>query len=362
MDIRVLNANIIRLKLIPGIGNKTIRTLLNNSPELEKEDLQIDFILPYLTEKQQDSCKQVWNSLESLLLKELEAIEKQNIKIVNIIDVQYPESLRKTFDAPVLLFYKGDFSYDYHTSLAVVGSRKSTIYGEQACTSFISRLGEHHFTIVSGLALGVDAIAHNVALENNCKCIGVIGNGLNHIYPSSNTRLYSKILDSAGCIISEFLPSTEPIPAFFPLRNRIIAGLTRGTLVVEAAEKSGSLITAQNAFEENRDVYAIPADINRIQSSGCNRLIQKQIAKLVLSPEDIIKDYGLNTLHEKSLLRNFENHPHKDLLQLITFNKLTVDEISVKTGKPVHDVNAILTELEMDGLVTSDEQMCWFRI
>jgi DNA processing protein len=359
MALSILEENIIKLKFVPEIGSKTVKSIIREVTDFSLFPLSFELLQPYLRAKQLANLKVALPTLNDELKKVILDLERNNITIISLKDVNYPQALADIYDAPPILFVKGDLNYTYDHSLAVVGTRKASNYGESICRKFMSAFGKHDFTIVSGLALGIDAIAHKEALKSGCKCIGVVGHGLNFAHPFSNRDLYRSILDSNGAIVSEFLPSIEPHPAFFPQRNRIIAGLARGTLIIEAAEKSGSLITANYAIEENRDVYAVPGDIQRLGSAGCNKMIQRSQAKLVLDPNDIIDEYIQRSTSSQVVSVSYKNHQHSFLLNLISQEPLGAEHLSVKTGKDIAEINSILTELELEGIVQLDEQLRW---
>ncbi|MDK2886492.1 MAG: processing protein [Thermosipho sp. (in: thermotogales)] len=212
-------------------------------------------------------------------------LERKEFNLVTYWDKDYPKNLKNLWNPPLFLFYKGNFSLLHKKSLAVVGARKITDYGKKATKFFVAGL-KQHFVIVSGMALGVDSIAHWSSLGNT---IAVLGSGVNYCYPKSNKILYSKILNS-GCIISEYFPWEGPKKEYFPMRNRIISGLTDGVLIVEGKLKSGTMITAMYSLELGKDVFAIPGDIFSENSEGPNFLI-KNGAIPVTSPNDIIDYY-----------------------------------------------------------------------
>jgi len=226
---------------------------------------------------------------------EIERLEKcsvrEDLKIITFEDEAYPQILREINDPPWSLFVKGslDCLSEDSFKLAVVGSRKSTQYGKLVIDMLIPPFVEKGCCIVSGLAFGIDSLAHKKALECDGAVIGVLGCGVDVVYPKSNENLYKKVIQN-GCIVSEYLPWERPRTYYFPRRNRIISGLCRGVLLVEAATKSGSLITARCALEQNRDVFAVPGQINAYSSGGTNDLIKKG-AKLVSGCEDVFEEY-----------------------------------------------------------------------
>ena len=201
-----------------------------------------------------------------------EYMNKNDIKYITILDENYPTNLKKIYDPPVLLFYKGNIELLKYKKIAVVGSRTATNYGMN--TAFrISKELSKKYVIISGLARGIDSAAHNGSIYANGKTIAVVGNGLDTIYPKENTNLFKSILKN-GLIISEYVVGTKPMPSNFPERNRIISGLSSGVIVVEAAKKSGSLITADLALEQGKTVYAVPGNIDSLMSVGTNELIR----------------------------------------------------------------------------------------
>ncbi|MDO4593913.1 MAG: DNA-processing protein DprA [Tissierellia bacterium] len=217
-----------------------------------------------------------------------EEIIKNNIRISSILDDSYPINLRDINDAPALFYYKGQLEKEDKFSVAIVGARKCTDYGKYVCKSLTKELSNLSITTISGLALGIDAICHKTSIENNSKTIGIIGNGIDQIYPKRNRRLY-EMMQKDHLIISEFPLKTPPLAYNFPQRNRIISGMSLATVVIEAKEKSGTLITANFAAEQGRDVLAVPGNINSFYSKGTNKLIQDG-AKLVSNIDDVINE------------------------------------------------------------------------
>ncbi|MBO8140146.1 MAG: DNA-protecting protein DprA [Thermosipho sp. (in: Bacteria)] len=231
--------------------------------------------------------KEIFNdSINKSNLKRInEGLEKKKYKVLTYWDKDYPIYLKNIWNPPLFLFYKGNFSLLQNKSLAVVGSRKITEYGKRATEYFVSTL-KKHFVIISGMALGVDSVAHWNSLGST---IAVLGSGVDFCYPKSNRVLYKKILDT-GCIISEYFPWESPKKEYFPMRNRIIAGLSEGVLIVEGKIKSGTMITAKYSVEFGKDVFAVPGGIFNENSEGPNFLI-KNGAIPVTTPDDIIYYY-----------------------------------------------------------------------
>ncbi len=224
---------------------------------------------------------------------EMEKLEKEKIGLITIQDESYPKLLKEIYAPPVILYIRGSFKPNDNFSLGVVGTRKLSNYGQQITPIITSKLSKAGITIVSGLAKGIDTIAHQTAIKNNGRTIAVLGSGIDSksVYPAINKYLAEKIVEN-GAVISEFPINTKPLAQNFPQRNRIISGLSLGILVIEAPEKSGAMITARNALEQNRDVFAIPGDILSNNSLGPNSLI-KMGAKLVTKTSDILEELNL---------------------------------------------------------------------
>lgn len=281
------------LSLINGLGAIKKKKLLElyktpeNIYELNKEEL---LEIPGIGEKLAD--KILSQEIRAIVPKHIEYMQKNNIDIINIDVENYPHQLKNIYDAPISLYIKGNKEILNNKSLAIVGCRQASEYGKKAAKYFAYNLAKNNFNIVSGLAKGVDSYAHVGSLcvedKQNCgRTIAVVGNGLDTIYPSENSKLAEQIIKSGGAIISEYPLGTKPDKMNFPARNRIISGISNGVIVVEAKEKSGTLITVDFALEQGRDVFVVPGNINSANSVGTNDLI-KQGAKLVTTYKDII--------------------------------------------------------------------------
>lgn len=222
------------------------------------------------------------------LKKHLEYMKLNNIKIINIFDENYPKILKQIYDPPISLYVIGNDKILNENNIAIIGCRECTKYGEKQAKVFSYKLAKENINIVSGLAKGVDSYAHIGTLYANGKTIAVLGNGLDTIYPKENVDLAKQIIKNKGCIVSEYPLGTKPEKQNFPQRNRIISGISKGVLVIEAKEQSGTLITVDFALEQGRDVFVLPGNIDSISSTGTNRLIQEG-AKLVTTYEEILK-------------------------------------------------------------------------
>lgn len=270
----------------------------------------------------------------------------------------YPDLLKEIANPPLALYVQGDMSVLGESQIAMVGTRKPSSVGRALALDFAQALAEAGLVVTSGLALGVDGCAHQGALNGRGKTVAVLAHGLDSIYPTSHRRLASKITDS-GVLISEFAPGTPPLRPHFPQRNRIISGLARGVLVVEAALKSGSLITARHALEQNREVYAIPGSVANLMAQGCHHLI-KQGAKLVGEVNDILEDFGLSQTpaFENSTGQVGINCSHLDkeeqkLLDVVGYEVTHTEEIVSRSGLNAQEVARRLLDLQFQGFVQS---------
>lgn len=292
--------------------------------------------------------------------KELTRIYNSNLGVVTLNDPDYPPLLKKIVDAPVILTYAGRL-YNDHPCVAVVGSRAATSYGKNTAKNLSRRLSAKGFQIVSGMARGIDAMAHSGALEAGGKTIAVLGSGLNRIYPRENKQLFENIAGK-GTVFSEYKLDADPHAGNFPMRNRIIAGLCCGTIVVEAARRSGSLITARLSAEYNREVFAVPGSISSAKSQGTHALL-KQGARLVETEMDIIDELG-QFVHEKQPDIKTKPSPALQTRQLtgntadsdaVTLHldpyPVHIDTLIQKSGLTPAKVSAILLELEISRTV-----------
>ena len=272
------------------------------------------------------------------------------IKTINIQDKNYPKLLKEIKDPPEILYVRGEILPD-DSFFAVVGTRMASSYGKQVALEIAGDLAEAGLTIVSGMAPGIDTFCHQATLERKGRTIAVLGTGLDEksIYPQSNLKLAKKILETGGCLISEYPPGTPGSKFTFPNRNRIISGLSLGVLVVEAKQKSGALITAHHAFEQKRKVFAIPGSIHSLNSKGCHYLIKKG-AKLVENANDILKELNLPELTSPGLMRG-ETEEENLILGVLKEGVLDIDKIIEKTKLSAATVASTLAVLEIKGKV-----------
>ena len=348
------------LLTVPGIGEMRLKKLQEQFGDAEtawKAQRQDLFEADCLGNKEIDALLELREHLDCTETEK--AWITKGIRICSIADQEYPELLRKVYAPPPYLFYRGCLQGDAFC-LAVVGSRRSTPYGRNVARSFSEKLSKGGVTIVSGAAKGIDTAAHEGALDAGALTTAVLGCGVDVVYPAENARLLEKIA-AQGCIISEYPPGTQPTPGRFPARNRIVAGMSTGVLVVEAALKSGALITADLALGENRDVYAIPGSVFSEASRGTNRLIQ-QGAMLINSPDELLEEMGFAVPVQDQPANIILSAKECHILQVLDQEKaLPVDSMVMQLGMEASQLLVILLQLEMAGYVVKDPSMGFRR-
>lgn len=345
---------------LPDMGPRTIKKLLTQSGDIEqlfktpKKDLQEWS----LTERQIQAIQNPnWVSVE----KTLRWAEADNHHLLLLSDESYPPLLREISDPPYVLFVAGHHEVLLTPQIAMVGSRNASPMGLENATEFAHYLAQSGFTITSGMALGVDGASHRGALNAKGITIGVAGTGLAHVYPRSHRGLMQEMLKANGAIVSEFPLESPPLAYHFPRRNRIISGLSLGVLVVEAALKSGSLITVKFALEQGREVFAIPGSIHHSQAKGCHYLI-RQGAKLVEEAKDIVEELGGFFEVPTQSAPKPQQEPGQNIgylpnaqaiLALIGYEMTTLDMIVCRSGLTLGQVSSILLHLELNGYIQS---------
>ncbi len=345
------------LKAVHGIGNVAFRRLLEHfdSPEAALNASPGSLaVVRGMTPPVVEAIKSgAWRRFAE---EECRRLEVSGARLVNYLSADYPKSLFEIPDPPPFLYVKGELR-SRELAIAIVGSRRATSYGLLTTGKLAEALAGHGVCVVSGMARGVDTAAHKGALQAGGRSIGVLGCGVDTVYPPENRALFEKMAEK-GCLVSEFPLGTLPLAENFPRRNRIISGLSRGVLVVEAAEKSGSLITAQYALDHGRDVYAVPGNISFATSRGCNRLI-KQGAKLVDCVEDILEELpaaalaAVDTPLLQSSPRIFALTPREAAIyELLVRSPLHIDDIISQTELTAGEVSSMLLHLELKGAVT----------
>lgn len=287
---------------------------------------------------------------------ELKLMNDYGAKALTFWDDNYPPMLKEVYDPPLILYVDGDVEILAKKSLGVVGTRNPSQYGRKQTRAIVTELVREGYSIVSGMARGIDSEAHRTSLDQGGATVAILGCGLDVVYPRENREL-KKLIAENGAVVSEFPFKTPPEARNFPRRNRIISGLSLGTLVVEAGYRSGALITAAYASDQNREVFALPADVTRVQGSGCNRLIKKNTAALVTTAADIIESLG-GTSEKGKQSALFEIPPDLKGAWLEAYNCLDnepvyIDDIALKLEKSTSEILTILLDLEMDGHVKS---------
>lgn len=294
------------------------------------------------------------NESEKFTEKELKKLEKLGGKIITIWDQEYPSILKKIYDPPILFYILGEFAESDQYSIAIVGTRQPTNYGKVHAEKISMDLAKQGITIISGMARGIDSIAHNSAIKSGGRTIAVIGSGLDVIYPAENRKLFEKITET-GVVVSEFTLGTKPDAQNFPRRNRIISGLSLGVIVIETATSGGAMQTAAFALDQNREVFALPGNVGARLSEGTNLLIQKSEAELITSAEDVINELelklkpvlGKNIPKQQVDLSLFE----EKLINVLNSEPLQIDKIASLANMTTSECLVNLLSLEFKGLV-----------
>lgn len=335
--------------LIPGIGRVKFSLLEDYFKDLERawHASATELRAAGLEAKSIEMI--IFRRSQIRLNEEMEKLERYKVKVLTCKDPSYPWRLKEIPDPPPLLYVRGSLTSEDECSIAVVGTRRASAYGRQVAEEIVTELARNKITIISGLAKGIDAIAHRSALEAGGRTIAVFGCGLDIVYPSDHVTLARQIMEQ-GAIISELPLGTRPKADNFPRRNRIMSGISLGTLVVEAGESSGALLTAHLALEQNREVFAIPGSIFSPVSRGTNRLIQEG-AKLVSNCADIMEELNLTMaaqqLEMKELIPATDTEAR--LLSCLSKEAIHIDEICRQSGFPVSTVSSALAMLELKG-------------
>ncbi len=337
--------------LVKGVGAVRLRALLDYFGDARSAwmasafDLVAAGIGPRLAER-------IVLARSSIKLDEYMArVEKSNIKVLTWDDPDYPAYLNQIEQPPPVLYVRGEITQEDAWAVAIVGTRGVTAYGRQVTDELATSLAQNGVTMVSGLARGVDAVAHAAVLKAGGRTLAVLGSGVDVIYPPEHRQMAEKII-AQGAIISDYAPGTPPDSTNFPPRNRIISGLSRAVVVVEAGDISGALITAQFANDQGREVFAVPGMIHAPQSKGTNRLLANG-AHVYLRPADVLETLDLTRNVERREIRRVVpgNATEAALLQQLGAEPLHVDEIRARLGLPVENISAALTMMELKGMV-----------
>ena len=292
----------------------------------------------------------------------VEDILQQGIKILTWEDDDYPVRLKDIPNSPPVIYYRGEFSEADDWAVAIVGTRRMSSYGQEVAERVARAMAGNGVTVVSGLARGVDSVAHKAALEAGGRTIAVLGNGVDRVYPPENRKLFGEILEN-GVVLSDYIPGTPPDAGNFPPRNRIISGLSRAVVVVEAGIKSGAIITAKYTADHGRDVFAVPGNIYAPQSKGTNYLVQNG-AHPLLHPKDILDVLDLSFVVEQTEARVIlpADAVEAKLYDLLGLEPMHVDEIHAKMELPIEDVSASLALMELKGMVRQVGEMRYMAV
>lgn len=338
---------------IGGVGDRTIEKIEENVENIEN---LIDF-----SDKDVLNIKNINLNIKENIVKYKshayvdsikEKLYKHSVGYISKDENIYPSNLRNIYSSPTILFYKGDIELINKMSLAMVGSRKPTQYGMLCAQSISEQLSNSGINIISGLAMGIDEYSHKGCIKGKSKTIAVLGSSLENVLPKSNLKLSEKILEDDGLILSEHNIGSAVTPGNYPRRNRIISGLSEGVIVVEAAEKSGALITVDFALEQGKNVFAVPGNINSPMSGGCHKII-KEGAKLITNIDDILNEYNIISFNSTSNKRNNSlSSIQQNIFDIIkSKGSLHIDKICDYSNMDIKDINFILNILEIEGVV-----------
>ncbi|CAG0976163.1 MAG: DNA-protecting protein DprA [Bacteroidetes bacterium] len=345
----------IAITLFNGVGPVTIKKLVAHIGGVEAVFKEAKSNLKKLKVPEvllnQENIKTAFEKAE----KEIEFISAKKIEPLFYLDSAYPKRLKHCEDGPILLYYKGNANLNTQRIISVVGTRKASLYGKEFCEKFISDLKETGVMIVSGLAYGIDICAHKAALNEGLKTVGVVAHGLNRIYPSDHRSVAVKMIEQGG-LLTDFCSSDKFHPGNFPSRNRIIAGISDATVVIETDVKGGAVITADIANSYNRDVFAVPGSVYEKYSAGCNWLIKTNRAALIQSAQDLMNTLNWKTEKSKQPIQhkllldlNEEETKIANLLKQ-TFS-VGIDDISIASDMPLSKVTTLLLEMEFKGII-----------
>ena len=352
--------NQLALTLVPNIGDVQAKILINHfgdASSIFKAKKSALEKIEGIGEVRARSIKEFDDF--HLAEHEIKFIEQYKIKTLFLTDAEYPKRLLNCYDSPTLLFYKGTADLNASKMISIVGTRSNTDYGKQFTEKLVKDLSEQGMIIISGLAHGIDAIAHKAALKNNLPTVGVVGHGLDKVYPSENTGLAKEMIKDGGGILSEFFSGTKPDKHNFPLRNRIVAGLSDATVVVETNIKGGSMITAKLADAYNRDVFAVPGRSIDKASSGCNHLIKYNKAILLTDADELLEVLGWKEKKKEKVKQQKElfielSAEEKQIVQLLQEKEMVhIDEINLRSGLTSSAAAAAILNLELQNVIAS---------
>jgi DNA processing protein len=354
---------VLALTQVSGLGNSVVKNIVSAVPDVESVFSMPVQRLMQIEDIGETRAKAIrafsgWDDIDGLIAQ----AGRAGASLLTLADAEFPALLRQIYDPPPVLWLLGDVAALDTPGVAVVGTRSPTPYGKRVLDAFLPALLEAGLTVYSGLAYGIDTLAHKKTVEAGGKTVAVLGSGIDRIYPASNTKLAKEIVEKGGAVITECIPGAAPDAGNFPARNRIVSGLSRGVFVVESAVEGGSMITARVALDQSRDVFAAPHPVDNIRGTGCNTLIRDGLAKLVISPEDILTELNLKRTLPVSVfpprvpvpqakVRDHLSASQMGILTLLDGGERHIDELSTRLSRDIRDLNVDLFELEMEGFV-----------
>jgi DNA processing protein len=343
----IKETNLLKLSNIKMKSARLRKIIIENEKILDKKHC-----IEILIDKKKVKEEEILNSNKPFLFnKQLGILKDKKVKIITILDKDYPKNLKELEDAPPILYCKGEIIPKDSNAVAIVGTRRATEYGKNVARTLGKKLSELGITIVSGMAMGIDTQAHIGALEAGGRTLAVMGTGIDLIYPASNRNLASKIVER-GALLTELPPLSPPLPYHFPARNRIISGLSKAVIAVEAAERSGVFSTVRWALEYGRDVYALPGDINRKVSEGTNKLIKEGAIPLT-SYKDILENTDLKTKETRKKDKKKQpelSETEKLIYKVLELTPKSTDNLAGETGLDPQTVMTTMALLELKGL------------
>ncbi len=348
---------------MPGLGRYKVKKLIHAIDDLERVFKLSKTELRAIEGIGEASALKIlsfddWKEVDNILQRS----EEINAQIVTLVDAGYPALLKQIYDPPILLWVRGETEVLNEPGLAVIGTRNMTGHGRKIGTQLTTELAEQGLVINSGLAYGVDVIAHKAAMQAGGKTVAVLGSAIDKLYPKSHAEIANQIVKTGGAIITEYAPGTEAEPGFFPERNRIVSGLSYGTLVIESSIQGGSMITAELALDQNREVFAVPHSLENLNGTGCNYLIKTGTAKLVQSAQDIMDELPIEREDEHPTFNiqpkkrdNWKKLELDDLSKKICLiledREYQIDEIADSLQFNTSRLLVALLQLEMKGIV-----------
>lgn len=354
------NFHLIALSFIPKVGAVTAKNLISYCGSAEAVFAQKKSHLLKIPGIGAGLAESIINQkVFAFAEKEIDFIKKYDINAISYLDKEFPTRLLHCADAPIILFQKGKTNLNQNKIISIVGTRKATHYGKKFVADLLEELANKNILVVSGMALGIDGQAHRSAVDNNIETVGIMGHGLNHFYPEENKKTAREMLLQNSSLLSEYNSQEKFVPANFPKRNRIIAGMADATIIVESEIKGGSIITANIANTYNRDVFALPGRAKDRYSTGCNFLLKTYKANIIENAQDLLKhmiwddesSVKKSKIKQMEMLIGLEPAEQKIVDILQAQNQLTTDQIMITSGFPAGKVATTLLELELRGIV-----------